>query len=108
MNTGKLNKRIIIVFKGVATPTELGGTSFATGTEKTVWGSANQLSMSEQLRNGIEAASASYQFGFRFQSVDEVSRVESIRYKSRTFRIVSVQNVDEKDNYVLMIGNEQR
>lgn len=107
MNTGKLNKRITIVTPGTLTATTTGGFTEGAVTSVTTWCEAEQLSMTEQLRNGLETASASYRFTFRFQSAD-MTRVKELTYQTRNFRVVNIENVDEESRTMTVIANEQR
>lgn len=108
MNTGKLNRRITIVTHGILTPTTIGGFTEAAGTTKTTWCNAKQLTMAESLTYGLETAIASYRFSFLYYAVDEVTRIKELTFENRTFRIVSVENVDELKNIVTIIANERK
>jgi len=106
MNTGKLNRRIAIVTPGTMTPDGIGGFTEGTKTTRSTWCSARQLSMAETLSYGLETSTASYKFGFLYFSVDDITRVKELTYESRTFRIVSIEEVNEDKNLITVIANE--
>jgi len=108
MNTGKLNRRITIVTKGAMTPTTIGGFTEGVGSTKNTWCSAKQLSMAESLSYGLETSVATFRFSFLYYAVDEVTRIKELTFEGRTFRIVSVENVDEVKNVITLIANERK
>lgn len=107
MNTGQLNKRITIVTKGALTSTQTGG--FTEGAQSTVntWCKAEQLSMTDQLRNGLETAYISYRFTIKYKS-NRVTNDNELIYHTRRFKIANIENVDEANNIIVLIANEQR
>lgn len=108
MNTGKLNRRIAIVTPGTMTPDGIGGFTEGVKTSRTTWCSARQLSMAESLSYGLEAATASYRFGFLYFAADDITRVKELTYEGRTFRIVNVEEVNEDKRMIVVIANERK
>jgi len=108
MNTGKLNRRITIVTPGVMTPDGIGGFTEGAKTTRVTWCSARQLSMAETLSYGLETSTASYKFGFLYFAVDDITRVKELTYETRTFRIVSIEEVNEDKNLITVIANERK
>lgn len=108
MNTGKLNRRITIVTPGAMTPTTIGGFTQGVTTTRTTWCSARQLSMAESLSYGLETSTASYRFSFLYYAADDITRVKELTFNGRSFRIVSVENVDEAKQQITVIANERK
>lgn len=107
MNVGNLNKRITITVRGALTPDTIGGYTKAADTESLVWCGARQLSHRETLLYGLQVGEASYEFTFRYETVKNISQVNGLKYEGRTFRIISINEVDERKEMIKIIANEQ-
>jgi SPP1 family predicted phage head-tail adaptor len=107
MNTGKLNRRITIVSPGTMTPTTIGGFTEGTKTQRNTWCSARQLSMYERLTHGLEESNAAYIFSFLYDSVKSITNKYELIYEGRTFRIVSILEMNEEKREVSIIANER-
>lgn len=107
-NTGKRNKRVIVVFSSSGVSDGIGGFTKGVGTEKTVWASVRQLSMSEQLAYGLEQSTATYIFGFNYNAVRGIGYDDSVKYEGKEFRILSVKNINESDVNIDVIANMRK
>ena len=107
MNTGKLNRRIIIVTSGAMTSDVIGGFTEGIPTQKTVWCAARQLSMAETLSFGLETTTESYQFNFLYFSADDLTRIKELIYKGSSFRIAQVKEVDEAKREIHVIASKR-
>jgi head-tail adaptor len=107
MKTGALNRRITLTAPGASTPTEIGGVTTAAGTSTVVWCKAKQLSANHALMYGLDLATASYQFTFRYETVKNVTNQYTLTYENRTFRIVRIEEVDEEKTEIRIIANER-
>lgn len=107
MNTGKLNRRIIIVTAGTLTPTAIGGFTEGAKTSRDTWCSARQLSMASVLSYGLETSTAVYQFNFRYYSADDLTRIKELTYEGRKFIVSQVIEVDEAKKEVQVIASER-
>jgi len=106
MDTGKRNRRATIVFAGEMTPDGLGGFTEGANTTREVWANVKRLSMNEQLLYGLETSTASYRFQFLYYAADDITRIDSIQYRGRNFRIKNVREIDEMRRVVEVIGTE--
>jgi head-tail adaptor len=86
----------------------IGGFIEGTPTERDTWAGMTQLSMGQQISYGLQTTFASYLFTFRYFSISDVSAITRIKYGSREFNIVRVNNIDEQKGMCTIIANEQR
>lgn len=107
MNTGKLNRRITIVTPGAMTPDGIGGFTEGAQTTRETWCSAKQLSMAALLSYGLETSTATYIFGFKYYSADDITRVKELIYEGRNFRIAQIKEVDEAKKEIQIIASER-
>lgn len=107
MNTGKLNRRITISVPGTMSVDGLGGFTEGAKTSSTTWCSAKRLSMQESLLYGLETVTSSYRFKFQYYSALEITKNYELTFETRKFRIVSIENIDEAKNEIVVIANER-
>lgn len=107
MNTGKLDKRVVISIAGTPVKTAMGGFTEGTPTTKTVWCNVRQLSMYESLNYGLETTNASFSFTFLYYASDDISKTTKLTYKGKTFRVISIQDINEEKKTITVIANER-
>lgn len=106
-NTGKYNRRITIVAPGTMTETSLGGFTEGATTSSTTWCAAKKLSMQESLLYGLETNTANYRFKFQYYSAININKNYSLIFEGKNFRIISIDNIDEEKNEIVLIANER-
>jgi SPP1 family predicted phage head-tail adaptor len=107
MNAGKLNRRITLVPPPTKADDGYGGTTETPGTTSSTWCAAKPLSQSEVLRRGIEAGTRAYEFTFRYEAGMDLTQAWGLTYESRSFRIVSVLEIDERKRMIKVQANER-
>lgn len=107
MEIGKLNRRITIRSYAASTETAYGGVTRSAPVDYNTWAKANRLSQSEVLANGLKLGEAVYRFGIRYQDATKVTQRNEIIYEGKTFRVLSVINIDEANFYTEVIASER-
>jgi len=107
MNIGNLNKRVTLTGQGTLTSDQIGGFTEAAGAAVPVWAGARQLSHRETLLYGLQVGEAAYEFTFLYRTGMTITQQTTITYEGRTFRVVSVNEVDEKQQTIRVIANTQ-
>lgn len=112
MNFGKLNKRLVI--KGIKSTTSdsIGGRTETTETKKTTWGSLRPVSAKEAMVYGLEVGSRAHECTLRYDENYEIDQNYWIEWtdrgdNTRTFRIVSVIDVNEAAHEIKLLLNER-
>jgi head-tail adaptor len=107
MNIGSLNRRITYTVFAASTPTATGGYTKGAGTDATTWCSAKPLSQSESLNNGLQLGQAAYEFTFRYEQGTNITQAVELTYETRTFRVISIIEIDENKRVVKILANER-
>lgn len=108
MNSGKLNRRISYTTAATYTDTALGGKAVSvSGTTVETWCSARQLSMSESISYGLPVDVKSYEFGFIYERGANIGNGTNLTYESKTFRAVSITEIDEAKREIKVIATNQ-
>ncbi len=104
---GNLNKKIKIQtssFIDSNTPNQPSGIEFADILEP--WAMIKTFKTNDQ-QDGVNVSqSITHQFIFRYTSID-LNREIFIEYKSKKFRVDSVENIDEEDKYYRLTSIER-
>lgn len=119
MKIGNLNKRITITSPASMISDGFGGfvvsnstvvtddyTIFPQTTEVEVWGAAQQLSQRETLLYGLQVGTAAFKFTFIFDTVS-LTQQNGLVYNGQTFRIIAINDLQEKNNTIEVIANTQ-
>lgn len=107
MEIGKLNRRITYTPKDTPVTDGAGGFTVADGTPVTTWCSAKPLSQQESLLNGLKLGQAAYEFTFRYEQGTNITQNVGITYESRTFKVISILEIDENKRIVKVLANER-
>lgn len=107
MEIGKLNRRITITSYAANSATSTGGYTKGAATEVETWCGAKPLSQKESLLNGLQLGQASYEFIFRYEKGTTISQQTLLTYESRSFRVISVLEIDENKRIVKVLANER-
>ena len=108
MNTGKLNRRISYTTTATYIDDGFGGkTVSVAGSTVETWCSARQLSMSELISYGLPVDVKSYEFGFIYERGANIGNGTNLTYESKTFRAVSITEIDEAKREIKVIATNQ-
>jgi len=107
MEIGKLNRRMTITSYGANTPTATGGYTKGASSDTETWCGAKPLSQSESLLNGLALGQRGYEFTFRYEKGNEVSQQTVLTYESRSFRVITILEIDENKRVVKVLANER-
>lgn len=107
MEIGKLNRRITYTTFAASTPTATGGYTKGAATNVETWCMAKPLSQSESLSNGLQLGQRGYEFTFRYEQGTNITQEVELTYETRSFRVVSVLEIDENKRVVKVLANER-
>ncbi len=107
MEIGKLNRRITYTTFAASTPTAIGGTTKGAGTDTITWCSAKPLSQKETLLNGLKLGQRAIQFTFRYEQGTNITQAVELTYETRTFKVISILEIDENKRVVKVLANER-
>ena len=107
MNIGKLNRRITYTVLPAPATDGAGGFTVGSGTGTETWCNAKPLSQSQQLLNGLSLGQSSYEFMFRYEKGVSITQRTPLTYEGRTFKVVSVLEVDENKRAVRVLAHER-
>lgn len=107
MKIGFLNRRITISSFGANTLTATGGYNKGTETQTETWCHAKPLSGKELLLNGLQLGERAYEFTFRYEQGQNITQETELTYEGRTFRVISVLEIDEYKRAVKVQAQER-
>jgi head-tail adaptor len=107
MEPGKLNRRITYTPKETPVTDGAGGFTIADGTPVETWCSAEPLSQSESLLNGLKLGQAAYRFTFRYEQGTNITQAVTLTYESRSFRVIQILEINENKRIVKVLANER-
>lgn len=106
INTGSLNRRVLVVAPGTKTANGIGGYTETEGTSKTVWAAVNSIynRQAEALSAGLVENTQMFEFVFRYYTVRDLTLQHTIEYKGKTFRIVRIYDPKESNDILKVIA----
>jgi head-tail adaptor len=107
MEIGRLNRRITYTVFAANTGTATGGYTKGAGTDTTTWCMAKPLSQSESLVNGLQLGQRAMEFTFRYEQGTNITQEVGLTYETRTFKVISILEIDEDKRVVKVLANER-
>lgn len=107
MEIGKLNRRITYTVFAASSATATGGYAKGAGTDTITWCMAKPLSQQESLINGLQLGQRGMEFTFRYEQGTNITQEVELTYETRTFRVISILEIDENKRVVKVLANER-
>ncbi len=105
-NTGQYNRRITHNRLGTATPDGMGGNVYSDPASKTVWCKARQLSMGQKFNYGLESASVSYDFRFKYLTAKDFIFEDWFTFGGAKYIIESITDVGDMEQEISIIARK--
>jgi len=106
MNIGRFDRRITHYKQGAATPDGLGGFTYVSPTTTEVWCKARQLSMGQKVNYGLDSASVTYEFWFRYLTAKDYIFQDWFVFNGAKYTIDSITNINDEDLVISIIAKK--
>lgn len=105
-NAGTYNRRIVHYRLGTATPDGLGGFTYGAPTTTEVWCRARQLSMGQKFNYGLDSATVTYDFRFRYFTAKDYIFQDWFVYEGSKYIIASINNLKDEKQEISIIAKK--
>jgi hypothetical protein len=106
MNIGRFDRRITHYQQGLATPDGLGGFTYGAATQTEVWCRTIQLSMGQKVNYGLDSASVTRVFEFRYFTAKDYIFQDWFVYQGNKYTINDIENINDEDQVIRIVAKK--